>query len=107
MQKYSFNNVQDFQKISNSFLAIAHYNPYCTISVFNSDPALEVPATYLYKIYRSEWLHLAGFNAIPNTNSSISTMSSHKIKVSFQLQSPHQQIPQNCHIIVHFHNKQQ
>jgi len=54
MQKYSFDNVQDFQKFSNSFLAIAHYNPHCTISVFNRDPALEVPAMDLYKIYRSE-----------------------------------------------------
>lgn len=59
----------------------------------------------LYKIYRSEWLHLAGFNTIPNTKGFISTMSSYKIEVIYQLQSPHQQIQQNCHIIVHFHNK--
>jgi hypothetical protein len=55
MQKYSFDNVQDLKKKnSNSFLAIAHYNPQCTISVFNRDSALKVPAMDLYKIYRSE-----------------------------------------------------
>jgi hypothetical protein len=54
MPKYSFDNVQDFKKISNKLLAIAHYNPHCTISVFNSYPALQVPAMDLYKIYKPE-----------------------------------------------------